>query len=284
MAEYREHTHTTRDGLSLYYRVYGPDENAGTPILCLSGLTRNCRDFQTLAAHLGRTRRVLTMDYRGCGRSDRDLDYMNYQVDNDMADVVDLLEGAGIERAIFIGTSRGGLVTMTLALSRPDLIAGVVLNDVGPALRSGGRGKVAKYFELPYAYANWNDACAAFRAWSEKTTPGLSDAQWMDRARATFVETRDGRVRFDFDPKMGDAYRGRTNPPHSWAKFEAMKDKPVLSIRGEWSGILTAETVAEMRAIKPDLQAATIPNRGHTPLLDEPESLSAIDAFIAGVP
>ena len=83
---------------------------------------------------------------------------------------------------------------------------------------------------------------------------------------------------------MGDAYRGRTNPPHSWAKFDAMKDKPVLSIRGEWSGILTAETVAEMRAIKPDLQAATIPNRGHTPLLDEPESLSAIDAFIAGVP
>ena len=146
MAEYREHTHTTRDGLSLYYRVYGTDENAGTPILCLSGLTRNCSDFQTLAAHLGRTRRVLTMDYRGCGRSDRDLDYMNYQVDNDMADVVDLLEGAGIERAIFIGTSRGGLVTMTFALSRPDLIAGVVLNDVGPALRSGGRGKVAKYF------------------------------------------------------------------------------------------------------------------------------------------
>ncbi|MDA0366783.1 MAG: alpha/beta hydrolase [Proteobacteria bacterium] len=284
MAEYREYTHQTRNGLALHFRSYGPEESARTPVLCLSGLTRNSRDFHALATHLAAERQVICLDYRGCGRSDRDLDYMNYQVNNDAADVVDLLDGTSVKAAIFVGTSRGGLVTMTLALSRPDLIAAVVLNDVGPAVRSGGRGKVGKYFDLPYAYPDWDAACAAFRAWSEKTTPGLSDAQWMDRARATFVETRDARVRFDFDPKMGDAYRGRTNPPHSWAKFEALKDKPILSIRGAWSGILTAETVEEMRQAKPDLQAATIPNRGHTPLLDEPESLAAIDAFFKDLP
>lgn len=284
MAAYREHEHRTRDRLRLYYRAYGPENTSLTPVLCLSGLTRNSRDYHALALHLAKDRQVLCLDYRGCGRSDRDLDYMNYQVDTDTADVVDLLDGIGITRAVFIGTSRGGLVTMTLALSRPDLIAAAALNDVGPALRGGGRGKVAKYFELPYVYADWDAACAAYRAWSEKTTPDLSDKAWMERARATFVETKDGRVRFDFDPKMADAYRNRTNPPHSWAKFEALKDKPVLSIRGEWSGILSPETVAEMRERKPDLQAATIPNRGHTPLLDEPESLAAIDAFLKDLP
>lgn len=280
MAEYREYHHRTRERLRLYYRTYGPEANDKTPVLCLSGLTRNCRDYHALALHVAKQRPVLCLDYRGCGRSDRDLDYMNYQVDTDTADVIDLLDGIGIERAVFVGTSRGGLVTMTLALSRPDLIAAAVLNDVGPALRGGGRSKVAKYFELPFVYADWNDACAAYRAWSEKTTPDLSDEAWMDRAAATFVETKDGRVRFDFDPKMADAYRNRTNPPHSWAKFEALKDKPILSIRGEWSGILSPETVDEMRAKKPDLRAVTIPNRGHTPLLDEPESLAAIDAFL----
>ena len=183
-----------------------------------------------------------------------------------------------------MGTSRGGLTTMNLALTRLDLIAAAIMNDVGPALRKGGRGKVGKYFELPYAYPDWDAACAAYRAWSEKTTPDLNDARWMARARATFVETKDGRVRFDFDPKMANAYRGRTDPPHSWAKFEALMVKPVLSIRGEWSGILTAETVEDMRARKPDLQALTVPNRGHTPLLDEPEAVAAIDAFLEDLP
>jgi len=284
MAEFREYTHTTRDRLRLHYRVYGDEESERLPVLCLSGLTRNSRDFHALALHLAPSRQVLCLDYRGCGRSDRDLDYTNYQVDTDTADVADLLDGIGVAQAIFMGTSRGGLVTMTLALSRPDLIAGAILNDVGPALRSGGRGKVGKYFDLPYAYPDWDAACAAFRAWSEKTTPGLSDAGWMARARTTFTETKDGRVRFDFDPQMADAYRQRTNPPHSWEKFEALKDKPVLSLRGEWSGILSPETVEEMRARKPDLQAATIPNRGHTPLLDEPEALAAIDTFLADLP
>ena len=284
MAEYREYTHRTRDGLELYYRVYGPEENDRTPVLCLSGLTRNSRDFHALAVHLGRDRTVMCLDYRGCGRSDRDLDYMNYQVDTDAADVVDLLDGIGVREAIFMGTSRGGLTTMNLALSRLDLIAAAIMNDVGPALRRGGRGKVGKYFELPYAYPDWDAACAAYRAWSEKTTPDLSETQWMERARATFVETRDGRVRFDYDPKMADAYRHRTDPPHSWAKFEALMVKPVLSIRGEWSGILTAETVEEMRARKPDLQSVTVPNRGHTPLLDEPAAMAAIDAFLKDQP
>jgi pimeloyl-ACP methyl ester carboxylesterase len=284
VAEYREYTHRTRDGLSVYYRVYGPDESDRTPVLCLSGLTRNSRDFHSLAVHLRHTRSVICLDYRGCGRSDRDLDCMNYQIDTDAADIADLLDGIGVPEAIFMGTSRGGLTTMTLALSRLDLIAAAIMNDVGPALRAGGRGKVGKYFELPYAYPDWDTACWAFRAWSEKTTPDLADAQWMERARATFVEAQDGRVRFDFDPKMAEAYRGRTNPPHSWAKFEALMVKPVLSIRGEWSGILTAETVDEMRARKPDMPAVTVPNRGHTPLLDEPEALAAIDSFLEALP
>lgn len=284
MVEYCEYTHTTRDGLSLYYRVYGRNKIDQTPVLCLSGLSRNSRDFHRLAVHIGHTRPVFCLDYRGCGRSGRDLDYMNYQVDTDAADVADLLDGIDVPEAIFMGTSRGGLTTMTLAMSRIDLIAAAIMNDVGPALRAGGRGKVGKYFELPYAYPNWDTACLAFREWSEKTTPGLNDAQWMERANATFVETLDGRVCFDFDPKMAQAYRERINPPHSWVKFEALMVKPVLSIRGEWSGILTAETVDEMRVRNPDMHAVTVPNRGHTPLLDEPEALAAIDLFLEALP
>ncbi len=285
MAEYREYHHTTRDRLRLYYRVYGPEDEARLPVLCLSGVTRNARDFHALALHLRATRQVVCPDYRGCGRSDRDLDPMNYQIETDTADMIDLLDGIGVTRAIFLGTSRGGLVTMGVAATRPQLIAAAVFNDIGPATRPGSRGKVGRYFELPYVYADWNEACAAFRTWSERTTPGLSDAQWMERARATFVETKDGRVRFDYDPKLGEALRQRTGaPPDNWARFEAMKDKPMLSLRGEWSVLLSPDTVEEMRTRKPNLQAVTVPNRGHTPLLDEPESLAAIDAFLKDLP
>ncbi|MSO66111.1 MAG: alpha/beta hydrolase [Alphaproteobacteria bacterium] len=284
MAEYREFWHRTRDGIDLYYREYGGKPRKKVPVLCLTGLTRNSKDFHRLAVRLAADRRVLCLDYRGCGRSGYDLDYMHYLVDVDTQDVIGFLDKLKIRRTAMIGTSRGGLVIMTLALTRTDLIAAAVLNDVGPEVKEGGRGKVGRYFGLDYSYPNWKAATAAYADYSRKVAPDLTDEEWQERAGMTFVETGDGRVHFDFDPAMAKAYRERKNAPHSWDKFSALRDKPVLSIRGGTSGILAPDTVEKMRATKPDLMTVTVPNRGHTPFLDEPTAVVAIEAFLAGLP
>jgi len=282
MAEYTEHQHRTSDGLALYYREYGADHARTTPLLCLTGLSRNSKDFHALAGRLAAKRRVLCLDYRGCGRSDYDPDYMNYVIEVDCRDVIGLLDALGIRRAIMIGTSRGGLVTMSLAVVRPDLVAAAVLNDVGPEVKDGGRAKVGRYWDLDYAYPGWADATATYSTYMRRVAPDLTDRQWQERARMTFVEAPDGRVHFDFDPNMAKAYRERRSSGHRWNEYEALARKPLLVLRGATSGVLAVETVARMKQMKPNLVTETVPNRGHTPFLDEPVAVAAIDTFLSG--
>lgn len=117
----------TTDGLRLYYT----DSGAGQPLLCLAGLTRDSRDFRYFAPHAGQYR-MITLDARGRGQSARDPEFANYNVLREAQDVLELLDHLGLERAAILGTSRGGLVAMTLAAMAKDRLAAVILNDVGP--------------------------------------------------------------------------------------------------------------------------------------------------------
>lgn len=285
MADFTEHHHRLRDGLRLYCRDYPGGPSSRLPVLCLPGLTRNSRDYEDLAPHLAaQGRRVLCPDYRGYGRSDRDLEWMHYQIEYDAADVIDLLDGLGVARVHVVGTSRGGLIAMMLAASHPARIAGAVINDVGPDVIHGGASKIGKFFDMPHAFRDWDEATAAYEKWSGPATPDLTPAGWTKRARQTFVELPDGRVAYDFDPALGKAYRARENTPVGWDKFRAFAGKPVLVIRGQFSGLLSRTTFDRMAEELPGLQRVTVPNRGHVPLLDEPAAIAAIDSFFARAP
>ncbi|MSO64256.1 MAG: alpha/beta hydrolase [Alphaproteobacteria bacterium] len=283
MPAYVEKTLKTRDGPNLYYRDYANSAARSTPVLCLSGTTQNSRIYDELAPHLQRQRRVLCMDWRGHGRSDYDPDWRHYSYFEDRDDVLDLLASETLAKVIVIGTSLGGIVTMHIAPHRPDVLAGAIMNDVGPVIGAAGRQRLHDNMGLPMVFDSF---AAAMQANKERNGKGvtLSDAEWLERTRRTFKEQADGKVVPDMDPMYGRVFRERSRPPDWWSNWEAMKAIPVLAVRGGVSDILDEPTLAEMKRRKPDLVTVVVPGRGHCPHLDEPEALRAIDGFLARLP
>ena len=280
-AGFRARTFTVGDGTQLYYRDYGDRLSSKTAVFCLSGLTRNSKDFDRLATRLAPNRRVVALDYRGRGRSDYDSNPQNYLPETYVRDVLDLAAVTGIHRAVVVGTSLGGLVAMGLAVARPTLLAGVVMNDIGPEIPVAALKRIGSYAGKDETFANWDDAIAECKARYGSAHPGKSDADWVELARDSFIE-KAGRIVPDYDIRITKA-RAANPPPDLWALFGALNRIPVLAIRGALSDVLTAETFDKMAAAKPDLIRVTVPQCGHNPSLDEPEVRAALDPFLARI-
>lgn len=275
---------TSADGLRLFFRDY--DGNAARcPVVCLPGLTRNSRDFEDFAPHVAPVRRVLSPDLRGRGFSERDPDWHNYHPGTYVEDTWRLMDELGIERAVLVGTSLGGLMSMRMGAAHPERIAGIVLNDVGPEIAPEGLARVMSYAGRLEPVTDWAGAAAQARAVYGLAMADIDDAMWMRMAKRGYREDDSGRPVIDADPNIGVALReiGPTGDD-PWVSFEALADMPVLLLRGEHSDILSPDIVARMQAMKPDLEFVEIANRGHVPLLDEDDSLAAIDAFLGRLP
>ncbi|MCW0181808.1 alpha/beta fold hydrolase [Zavarzinia sp.] len=284
MTGYAAKHYTSHDGLALYYRDYGDVGDARLPVVCLPGLTRNSADFEALALHLaGDGRRVISPDFRGRGRSAYDPQFMNYIPPTYAGDTIGLLASLGISRAIFVGTSLGGIVTQLIALAMPALVAGAVLNDIGPELDPAGLARIASYAGNQTDPANWDEAAAQIRDINLSQFPTLDDAAWARFARAVFTEKPEGGLRPNYDPKIGDAMRAGGPTVDMWPIFAGLAEIPTLVLRGALSDLLAAATVRRMLSAKHDLVAVEVPERGHAPLLDEDESLGAIEALIAHI-
>ncbi len=277
-----EHQVPSSDGLSLYCREYLPRSPApGPAVLCLPGLTRNSRDFESLARWLSGTHRVLTPDLRGRGRSGYDPNYRNYQPLTYVGDIGVLLKALAAPRVIVVGTSLGGLLAMTMAAMLPGVLAGVVLNDVGPEIEAAGLARIATYVGKLPPVRSWEDAAAQARTVNEMALPDYTDADWMRFARCTYREDAQGLPVLDMDLRIGDAAREAAGPaPDLWPLFRLLLPIPTLAIRGATSDILSAATLARMQREKPDLQVLLVPGRGHAPTLDEPLCRSAIRALL----
>ena len=277
---FRERALRTTDGLILSFREYGSRFATATPVLCLPGLTRSSRDFHTIAMDLAPARRVLSLDARGRGGSDYDPNYKNYNLITEVGDVLTLMSTEFDRPCIVLGTSRGGLAAMVLGGVRPSMLAGVILNDIGPVIEREGLMRIAGYLGVtPDPLETWGDAVAAMKvsAWE---FPDLTEDQWLAWARRTFRE-EDGKPVLDYDVKLRDAMADAPQiDADFWPQFRSLQDIPTLLLRGENSDLLSAETVAAMRRAKPDMTAVTVRNRGHVPFLDEPESLNAITSFV----
>ena len=277
------HYYQSTDGLNLFYRDFG-GQNDGTPVICLPGLTRNSRDFEDLAASLSNRRRVLTLDFRGRGFSDHDPTWQNYHPGTYVDDVWTLLDSLDIHKVIVVGTSLGGLCAMLMATQHRERLAGVVMNDIGPEIGPDGLARIQEYTGRMPPVASWEEAAAQAKEIYGHWLPDLSDQAFDQLARRGYREDEDGVPQLDIDANIGRAVR-EVGPQKGdpWDLFDALKDIPTTLLWGTMSDILTEDIIKKMRARKPDLKVVPVPNRGHVPLLDEPECVAAIDEFLQRV-
>jgi pimeloyl-ACP methyl ester carboxylesterase len=281
---YAEIAWQSHDGLRLYARVYEGAASGAPTVLCLHGLTRNSRDFEDLAPHLQRRYRVVVPDLRGRGLSARDPHLQNYQPAIYVQDILALLGAVNAPRVAIIGTSLGGMLAMMLSYGHPGRIAGILLNDVGPEIDPVGIERIKQYAgRLPPA-DTWKVAIAQTVAVYGDAWPGLAPERWQVLARRGYREDAAGKVLLDADPNIGEALRAAPAATlNLWPLWKALRKVPTLAIRGDRSDILSAATFARMKSENPDLLQLVVPNRGHVPLLDEPECIAAVDAFLSRI-
>lgn len=298
--------YSSEDGLALYARDYAAVDTAAVdtaavdtappaaaaarlPVICIHGLTRNCADFDEFAplvAALGR--RVLALDVRGRGHSAHDPDPDNYNPQVYAADVEGLMVSLGIPRAIFVGTSMGGLITMALATRNIDLIAAAVLNDIGPVVSEKGLARIAGYAGKPVRPASWADAARYVGDINRCAFPHNPDAEWDKWARRAFEPDAGGRLAPRYDLHIAIALQsGKLRPTSLQSRMafrRLARERPLLLVRGALSDLLEARQAEWMRRAAPSMRYVEVPDVGHAPMLTEPAALAAVSAFLAGLP
>ena len=278
---------TAQDGLRLHVRSYGPRNAAALPVFCLPGLARTAADFDMLATALaadpGAPRWVIALDSRGRGESDYDRNPANYNLQVELADLLAVLTALGITRAVFVGTSRGGILTMLLAAARPTVIAGCVLNDIGPVIEPKGLMRIKSYVGKLPRPASFHEAADLLRRLFGSQFTRLSDDDWVVFARRTFKEAG-GRIVPNYDVKLATTLAGvgpEKPVPALWKEFDALARVPMMAIRGGNSDILLPTTVEAMRARRGRLEVLEVPDEGHAPLLAKTDTINSIAAFVA---
>lgn len=281
-----DHFVTAPDGLRLHVREWGERTFGGLPVVCLPGLARTTADFEALGAALAgdarHPRRVLALDYRGRGLSDHDPDPDHYSVAVELDDVLAVLTACAVPSAVIVGTSRGGLIAMTLGAVRPTAIAGVVLNDIGPVIEPQGLLRIKNYVGKLTQPRDFAEGAEILRRVSGDQFPRLGEADWLAAARRTWRE-QDGRLVLGYDPQLARtlaAFDPDQPLPALWPQFDALTHVPLMVIRGANSDILSVATVAAMRARRHELTILEVPDQGHAPLLAEPETIAPVAAFI----
>jgi len=278
---------TAPDGLRLHVRCYGRASAAGIPVVCLPGLARTAADFDALATELSRDgphpRRVIALDYRGRGLSQYDRDPANYSLPVELADVLAVVTALEAFPAVFIGTSRGGILTMLLAAVRPSAIAGAVLNDIGPVIEPQGLMRIKSYVgKLPQP-RTFEEGAEILRRLFHSQFPRLGPDDWLAAAHRMFKE-ENGLLVTTYDPKLATTLAGvdlERPIANLWKEFDALTYVPLMVIRGANSDILSASTVAQMKARHPALETVEVPDQGHAPLLAEADTISLIARFAA---
>lgn len=282
--EYRDHRIPAKDGIKIFARDFA-SHLGGMPIVCLPGLTRNHRDFTQLAEMITQSdapRRVICIDLRGRGGSDRDPDPSHYNLMTEMEDVVTVLAALGVAKADFIGTSRGGLLLHFLACLHPDLIGKVVLNDVGPVLEKQGLMRIKDYLSGNTSPECWDDVPGHLKAVHGASFPNLSPQEWEAMAVALYRDDN-GKPVADFDPAIAAQIAGIDfdKPiPDLWSQFDALCQFPLLIVKGELSELLSQQCCDMMMAKNPLARQVTAPQQGHAPLLHIAPLAQAIMDFL----
>lgn len=273
------------DGLRLHARHYLPDGVARGVVLCIPGLTRNAADFDALAARIVASGwQVLAVDLRGRAGSQRAADPRSYNPRTYADDVAALLDTRGIDRAVFVGTSLGALVTITVATRRPALVAGAALNDAGPQVPGSALARIRQYAGKPPGPMSADAALAYVERIGRASFPHYGQQQWLAMVGRMFRQREDGLLELDYDP----AIVRTTRPwllwllrPVLWRAWRRLaRCGPTLVLRGSVSDVLPAEVARRMVATAANARLVEVPGVGHAPMLDEPEAVEAILALL----
>jgi pimeloyl-ACP methyl ester carboxylesterase len=275
------------DGLKLHVRDYVPrsqGDRTRLPVVCLPGLARTSGDFDRLARALSGAaagpRRIVVPDYRGRGLSERDRNPANYNLAVENADLLAVLDAAGVGEAVFVGTSRGGLHVLLLAAARPRILRGAVLNDIGPVIERTGLARLRAYIGKLPRPASWPEAGDLLRR-AVGGFSAVSAAEWDEYVRLTYEE-KDGMFVTRYDPALAKSLESidiEAPLPALWPQFAALGDIPLLAIRGANSDMLSPATLAEMARRHPDCKTYVVEGQGHAPLLSDEATIARIAAF-----
>ncbi|RED15816.1 alpha/beta fold hydrolase [Parasphingopyxis lamellibrachiae] len=284
MADYSDGVWWSNDGLRLHYRSYaGPSDKP--PILCLHGLTRNARDWEPVAERLTGDWQIYVLEMRGRGESAYAPDPMTYVPLTYVQDVEAFLKDRNIDRYVAFGTSLGGIITMLQAATRPERLAAVMLNDVGPVIEEDGVERIRGYVGKGGNFPTWLHAARGLQTGFGDIYPKWELADWLAMAKRLCKLLPSGRIGYDYDMRIAEPFRvpGGESGFDMWAAFAGLKEIPTILVRGGHSEILSETTALEMKRRKPDLEIATVPDVGHAPVLDEPEAEAAIDSLLERV-
>jgi pimeloyl-ACP methyl ester carboxylesterase len=276
-----ENRYWSSDDLKLHYRDY-PGDPAATPVICIPGLTRNARDFHDLACRFAGTRRMLAVNLRGRGGSDYARDPMTYVPAAYVRDMEALLADQAIGRFVAVGTSLGGIVTMLLAAAGAP-IAGAVLNDVGPEIEPAGLRRIRSYVGRGSTFPTWMHAARAVQEVNGSVYPHWGIADWLAMAKRIYRLTSSGRIVLDYDLRIAEPFKvaGQEAGPDMWAALGALREVPVLVVRGDRSDVLARHTAERMAAALPRGELLTVPGVGHAPTLGEAGVADAVGRVIA---
>lgn len=254
-------------------------------LLCLPGLTRNASDFAHFGAMLGADWRIVAPDLRGRGESGWARDSLSYVPLTYLQDLSLLIDAAGIKRFVVLGSSLGGLLALRLTTAHRSTMAGVILNDIGPAIEPAGLARLRANVGRGGNWPTWVHAARDLAVRNAAIYPDWGLQDWLGFAKRLCRISAQGRILFDYDPRIAEPLR----LPHGdagaddWSAFDRLAGLPVLSIRAEQSDLLSAATQAQMLRRLPSLQPATVPRCGHPPSLIEPAAQAAIRSFMAGI-
>lgn len=263
------------------YVEWGDADNPNV-LICVHGLTRNCRDFDFLAQSLARQYRVVCPDVVGRGRSDWLKVADGYGLPTYVNDMMMLIARLDVERVHWVGTSMGGLIGMTMASQEHSPIERLVLNDVGPLITGASLKRISEYVGKAPRFATMDDAEKYIRLVGAPFGP-LSDAQWRHLTVHATRETPEGEVEMAYDPAIGEPFRkafafGNVD---LWPIYDAIRC-PTLVMRGAESDLLLHETAVEMSQRGPKAQLAEIAGVGHAPMLMDEGQVRVVREFLAG--
>jgi pimeloyl-ACP methyl ester carboxylesterase len=281
---YTDNYVTTPDGLRMHYRDYAGDDPRA-PVLCIPGLTRNARDFGALPDLLGSERRFLLVNLRGRGGSDYASDAGSYHPGQYVADIIAMLDALALPKAVFIGTSLGGIVTMFAARKNADRIAGAALNDIGPELEAAGVTRIAGQVGQSKSYDTWVHAARAVADTQKEIYPDFALTDWIAFTKKLYRLKSNGRIMLDYDSKIAEAFQrtseGDGGAAALWQGVDALANKPVLLLRGALSDLFSDASAQAMLARLPQGELVTIDRVGHAPTLEEPESVAGLQRLLA---